>query len=189
MAVGVAVEPRVQAASRMPDSHRQPRSGHCGRRAGCVVIGILIPQKQIDNSPSPTTLASMPSSLKILCLSAEVAPFAKTGGLGDVAWTLNVPLGIGALRVPAGVFQSQLPGSDVPVYFIAQRSLFDRPEIYGYADDPYRFSFFSRAALDLTLALDWRPDIIHAHDWHTAPAVTWLPTAGQAHDRYPRLPR
>src|SRR3990172_1441390 len=226
MAVGVAVEPRVQAASRMPDSHRQPRSGHCGRRAGCVVIGILIPQKQIDNSPSPTTLASMPSSLKILCLSAEVAPFAKTGGLGDVAgslpkalralghdvrvvmpayqsleakgrageldampWALNVPLGIGTLRVPAGVFQSQLPGSDVPVYFIAQRSLFDRPEIYDYADDSYRFSFFSRAALDLTLALDWRPDIVHAHDWHTAPAVTWLPTAGQAHDRYPRLPR
>ena len=167
----------------------------------------------------------MPSSLKILCLSAEVAPFAKTGGLGDVAgslpkalralghdvrvvmpayqsleakgrageldampWTLNVPLGIGALRVPAGVFQSQLPGSDVPVYFIAQRSLFDRPEIYGYADDPYRFSFFSRAALDLTLALDWRPDIVHAHDWHTAPAVTWLATAGQADDRYRGLP-
>ena len=167
----------------------------------------------------------MPSSLKILCLSAEVAPFAKTGGLGDVAgslpkalralghdvrvvmpayqsleakgrageldampWTLNVPLGIGALRVPAGVFQSRLPGSDVPVYFIAQRSLFDRPEIYGYADDPYRFSFFSRAALDLTLALDWRPDIVHAHDWHTAPAVTWLATAGQADDRYRGLP-
>ena len=167
----------------------------------------------------------MPSSLKILCLSAEVAPFAKTGGLGDVAgslpkalralghdvrvvmpayqsleakgrageldampWALNVPLGIGALRVPAGVFQSQLPGSDVPVYFIAQRSLFDRPEIYGYADDPYRFSFFSRAALDLTLALDWRPDIVHAHDWHTAPAVTWLATAGQADDRYRGLP-
>ena len=165
----------------------------------------------------------MPQPLKILFLSAEVAPFAKTGGLGDVAgslpkalralghdvrvvmpayqsleakgragefeampWALNVPLGVGYL--PAGVFHSALPGSDVPVYFIAERSLFDRPEIYGYYDDPYRFTFFSRAALDLCLALDWRPDIVHAHDWHSAPAITWLATAGQAEDRYRSIP-
>lgn len=155
----------------------------------------------------------MTQSLKILFISAEVAPFAKAGGLGDVAGslpkalaalghdvrvvmpaylqiengyegvspmpgTLHVPVGSGT--VEAGVFQGQLPGSAVPVYFIAERTLFARPEIYGYGDDPYRFAFFSRAALALTQALDWRPDLLHAHDWHTAPAVTWLATAGQA---------
>ncbi len=163
--------------------------------------------------------------LKILFLSSEIAPFSKTGGLGDVAGSLpialralghdvrvampayqpieeglhtgryelralplelRVPMGIGP--VPAGVLESHLPGSDVPVYFIAERHMFDRPQIYGYWDDVGRFAFFSRAALDLIPALDWRPDIVHAHDWHTAPAVTWLATAGQADDRYRGIP-
>ncbi|HEX5270607.1 MAG TPA: glycogen/starch synthase, partial [Gemmataceae bacterium] len=64
-----------------------------------------------------------------------------------------------------------------------------RPFFYGYRDDAYRFAFFSRAALDLVLAaLDWRPDVVHAHDWHTAPAVAWLATAGQCDPRYAGLP-
>ena len=164
----------------------------------------------------------MSEPLKILFLSAEVAPFAKRGGLGDVAGSLpkalsamghdvrvvmpayrvieqgsvgvtamdlmlDVPVYPGPMR--AGVFEGRLPGSDVPIYFVAQRDLFDRPEIYGYDDDVYRFAFFSRAALDLAFAaLGWRPDLVHANDWHTAPAVTWLATAGQADRRYRDVP-
>lgn len=163
----------------------------------------------------------MSSRLRILILSAEVAPFAKTGGLGDVAGalpkalaslghdvrvvmpayqaqeravrageggfaplpgTLTVPTGGGPIE--AGVIQTVLPGSDVPVYLIAERSLFDRPNIYGYDDDPYRFAFFSRAALELTAALGFRPDVVHAHDWHSAPAVMWLDTAGRVDGRF-----
>lgn len=167
----------------------------------------------------------MPNTLRILFLSAEVVPFAKTGGLGDVGGSLpkalralghdvrvvmpayraieegyhsgrfnlkaipgqlNVPTGAGV--IPAGVFEGTLPGSDVPIYFIAERNLFDRPNIYGYSDDPYRFAFFSRAALELTLALSWQPHVVHAHDWHAAPAVTWLATAGQSHGRFRGIP-
>jgi starch synthase len=165
--------------------------------------------------------------LKILLLSAEVAPFAKAGGLADVCGslpkaiaalghdvrvvmpayqpveaalrngedgvrthpvTLQVPLGY--QKTPAGVFEARLPGSNVPVYFIAERHYFgDRAFFYGYKDDPYRFAFFSRAALDLLIAaLGWRPDVVHAHDWHTAAAVTWLATAGQTDPRYAGLP-
>ncbi|MGH2523916.1 MAG: glycogen synthase, partial [Anaerolineales bacterium] len=94
----------------------------------------------------------------------------------------------GAGLLPAGVFAGQLPGSDVPVYFIAERNLFDRPDLYGYWDDAYRFAFFSRAALELTLALGWRPDVVHGHDWHSAPALTWLATAGQADGRLRGIP-
>jgi starch synthase len=159
--------------------------------------------------------------MRILILSAEVAPFAKTGGLGDVAGALPKALaklghdvrvvlpayreqeraagsGDGALvalpvelmvptgggPIAAGVLQSTLPGSGVPVYFIAERELFDRPNLYGYDDDPYRFAFFTRAALELTTVLGWRPDIVHAHDWHAAPAVMWLATAGRADSRF-----
>jgi len=167
----------------------------------------------------------MKESLKILFLSAEVAPFAKKGGLGDVAGSLpkalkdmghdvrvvmpayqNIEEGVsggrydlqihsGQLQVPlagrtfpAGIFEGRLPGSEVPIYFIAEKNMFNRPEIYGYADDPYRFAFFSRAALDLTVALNWRPNILHAHDWHTGPAVNWLATNGQADPHFHGIP-
>lgn len=95
---------------------------------------------------------------------------------------LSVPTGEGVL--PAGVFQGMLPNSQVPIYFIAEGSLFNRPSLYGYGDDAYRFAFFSRAALELTNALAWKPDIVHAHDWHTAPALTWLATAGQGYEQF-----
>jgi starch synthase len=90
--------------------------------------------------------------------------------------------------VAAGVFEGRLPGSDVPIYFIAERNLFGRAKVYGYDDDPYRFAYFSRAALNLTEALEWRPHVVHAHDWHTAPAVTWLSTAGQGFDHFRGVP-
>ena len=164
----------------------------------------------------------MDNPLKILFLSAEVSPFAKRGGLGDVGGSLPkalkamghdvrvvmpayqniergfkgveatemklfVPMGIGLIQ--AGVLEGRLPGSDVPIYFIAERNLFDRPEVYGYQDDPYRFAFFSRAALDLLIAaMGWRPDVVHAHDWHSAPAITWLATSGQYDPRYRNIP-
>jgi starch synthase len=165
--------------------------------------------------------------LKILFLSAEVAPFAKTGGLADVCGslpkalsalghevrvvmpayapieaaqttgkfavrahplTLRVPMG--NQLIPAGVLGATLPGSDVCVSCIAERELFgERWDIYGYKDDPYRFAFFSRAALDFIIAaLGWRPDVVHAHDWHTAGAITWLATTGQHDERYANLP-
>jgi starch synthase len=42
--------------------------------------------------------------------------------------------------------------------------------------DGYKFTFFSLAALELARRLDWSPDILHANDWHTAPAIyaLWL---------------
>ncbi|HET6445794.1 MAG TPA: glycogen synthase [candidate division Zixibacteria bacterium] len=167
----------------------------------------------------------MQNPLKILFISSEVAPFAKIGGLGDVAGSLPKALremghdvrvvmpaygsieqavrsgqggveplpgqllvSMGGSIYPAGVFEGRLPGSDVPIYFIAEWNLFDRDQIYGYEDDPYRFAFFSRAAIELARGLEFRPDILHANDWHTAPAVTWLATTGQAEDYHRGIP-
>lgn len=165
--------------------------------------------------------------LKILFLSAEVAPFAKLGGLADVCGslpkalaalghdvrvvmpayasieadlhagrngirshplTLSVPTGSGF--IPTGVLEATLPGSSVPIFFIAERHRFgERNQVYGYGDDPLRFAFFCRAALDLIVAaLGWRPDVVHAHDWHAAPAIAWLATVGQQDRRYAGLP-
>jgi starch synthase len=163
----------------------------------------------------------MSNPLRILFLSAEVAPFAKRGGLGDVGGSLpkalhalghdvrvvmpayaNIEAGYagveampGHMHVPMrgtvminGVFRGRLPNSDVPIYFIAERNLLGRPEVYGYQDDAYRFAFYCRAALELMAILNWRPHLVHANDWHTAPAVTWLATAARADHRLRNIP-
>jgi starch synthase len=37
-----------------------------------------------------------------------------------------------------------------------------------------KFGFFSVAALEACRALGWQPDVVHANDWHTGPAVCWI---------------
>ncbi|XP_068658248.1 probable starch synthase 4, chloroplastic/amyloplastic isoform X2 [Aristolochia californica] len=59
----------------------------------------------------------------------------------------------------------------IPVYFIESHHpsrFFWRGQFYGEHDDFKRFSFFSRAALELLLQAGKKPDIIHCHDWQTA---------------------
>ncbi len=47
-----------------------------------------------------------------------------------------------------------------------------------------KFIFFSLAALFSCQALGWKPDVVHANDWHTGTAVQWLVTAGRLNDYY-----
>ena len=146
--------------------------------------------------------------LKILLLAAEVVPFAKTGGLAEVAGAL--PKAVGALghdirlamprygRIdprkfqleevvppfevpihrttePARILQSHL-GANVPVYMVDNAKYFDREGIYMYPDDADRFIFFCRAILQALKHLEWQPDVIHCHDWHTAIVPNLLKT-------------
>jgi starch synthase len=63
-------------------------------------------------------------------------------------------------------------------YFIHSHEYFDRRGIYGYSDgfqdNDRRFIFLCRAAFELAKALDFRPDVVHAHDYHTAPMMPML---------------
>jgi starch synthase len=49
----------------------------------------------------------------------------------------------------------------------SQDFFFDRNCYYGCDDDPMRFAFFSKAALEFLLRSNKRPDVIHCHDWQT----------------------
>ncbi len=69
---------------------------------------------------------------------------------------------------------------DLPVYLIWDQKYFSaREKIYGFNDDPQRFTFFSRAIIAALHALPWKPDVIHANDWHTAPVIAWLDSYGR----------
>lgn len=47
------------------------------------------------------------------------------------------------------------------------KNFFNRSSLYGHNDDPERFAFFCRAALEFLYKSGKRPDIIHCHDWQT----------------------
>ena len=154
----------------------------------------------------------MPDSLKILFVSAECVPFAKTGGLGDVAGALPVYLKklghevsvvmpfysfidcekykitgvIDKMSVQMGPEQiickvcKTFINNEVPVYFIDYEPYFGRSDIYhdnnfnDYQDNPIRFTFLSKAALQLCHELRYKTDIVHANDWHTAILPAYL---------------
>ena len=65
---------------------------------------------------------------------------------------------------------------DIPVYMVDNAKYFDREGIYMYPDDAQRFIFYCRAVLDALKLLEWQPDVIHCHDWHTAIVPNWLST-------------
>lgn len=65
----------------------------------------------------------------------------------------------------------------VLIYFI------DNEEYFGgekpYSDPLYdleKFGFFSKAALAILPSIDFRPDIVHCHDWHTGLVPVYLKT-------------
>lgn len=82
------------------------------------------------------------------------------------------PVQIAWRRQNAVLWQTEYNG--VIFYFVDQPYYFDRSGYYGYFDDAERFAFFSQAVLALIDKLDYHPDIIHAHDWHTALVPIYL---------------
>jgi starch synthase len=84
------------------------------------------------------------------------------------------PLGVdvGGTAEWARTWETVLPGSRVPAYFLENHIHFARPEVYtgpwgAHADNDLRFAFFCRGALALCQQLSWIPDVIHCHDWTT----------------------
>ena len=52
-------------------------------------------------------------------------------------------------------------------YFIEHQGYFERDALYGYEDDGERFAYFQKAVLEMLNQLDFFPEIMHCHDWHT----------------------
>jgi len=108
-------------------------------------------------------------------------------GLKPLPGTLVVPMGIIG-DMYCGVSEGRLPSSGVPVYFLEHEAFYGRDGIYGngnegFMDNDNRFVFLSRATLELCKMLNFAPDLIHAHDWHTAAVPVFLNTLYR-HDRY-----
>jgi starch synthase len=106
--------------------------------------------------------------------SVEIGRLQRIGG------PLGVPVGGG--EEWCAVYASRIPDSDVTVYFLDHEVLYGRDGVYGtrmepsFRDNLRRFTVLSRGALQLAKALDFVPDVIHAHDWPAALSSVYLNT-------------
>ena len=133
--------------------------------------------------------------MRIAMACSEANPFVKTGGLADVTYALSKQLvSLGEEVVVVLPYYNQIKAKNLPLefigtimvemswrkesanilscykdgikfYFLENRHYFERDNIYGYFDDGERFAFYSLAFVKLLQEVNFKPDIVHAHDW------------------------
>jgi starch synthase len=164
--------------------------------------------------------------IRVLYITAELYPWVKSGGLGDVAAALPPALiaqgvdvrlllpgfrgfldafpGItdvrrletpfAAERVRVGL--ARLPGSeslaylvDHPAFYVRPGNPYAGPDGGDWPDNHRRFGLFGWVAAELARGADrnWRPDILHGHDWHVGLAPAYLAARPPAEGHVPSV--
>lgn len=125
-------------------------------------------------------LADVAGALPAALAAAGAEPRLLVPGFPAIREALSQECAVAPVALPwsegrAALLRGRLPGFDVPVYVLDAPGLFDRPgnpysDAAGvaYADNHRRFALLGLAAARLAEGVDgaWRPDIVHAHDWH-----------------------
>jgi len=164
--------------------------------------------------------------MRVLYITAELYPWVKSGGLGDVAAALppalidqgvdlrlllpgfrgfldafpgltdvaRLPTPFAAERIRMGL--ARLPGGANPAYLVDHPPFYDRsgnlyasPDGSDWPDNHRRFGLFGWAAAELARGADpnWRPDLLHVHDWHAGLAPAYLAAHPPPEARVPTL--
>lgn len=133
--------------------------------------------------------------MKIVNVASEANPLVKSGGLGDVVYSLSRELAKANHEVSIILpyfktvkdknIDAEYLGYDyvdlswrhqyigifkkvidgVNYYLIDNEQYFGRDGLYGYDDDGERFAYFALAAQKIIAKLSLKPDIVHVHDW------------------------
>jgi starch synthase len=130
----------------------------------------------------PKSLAAMDTQVRVMLPKYEDIP---------AQWREQCTL-VASFKVQVG-WRNQYCGLEtlthegITYYFIDNEFYFKRSGLYGYGDDGERFAFFCQAALESLIRLDWVPDILHAHDWHTALIPVFLKAHYSGHSTLNRV--
>jgi len=127
-------------------------------------------------------VGSLPGALVALGHEVRIA----IPGYGSIDWPGLKPQWRTMFPVPhsggaqtAEIFETAIQG--VPVWLVTGPPIPRDDRIYGSSidEDGPKFIFFALAGLWAAQALDWKPDVVHAHDYHAGAAIYWLATHGR----------
>ena len=128
---------------------------------------------------------ALPAALRVLGHDVRLA----MPGYGAIDWPRYAPERRARFDVPhvhgaqpSEIYETRI--RETPVFLVTGPPIPRDQRIYGSGidEDSPKFIFFSLAALFSCQALGWKPDILHANDWHTGAAVLWLATQGPRND-------
>lgn len=139
-------------------------------------------------------VAALPRALASLghdCI--VIMPLYRCIRLGKVVpemTELRLSIPIRNHMVNGTIWKATLPGTNIPVYLIAQPEYFERDnrkngttfyqytkedgKLADYEDNCERYVFFCRAVLETLRLIDYWPNVLHCNDWHTGLVPTYL---------------
>lgn len=101
--------------------------------------------------------------------------------LEPLAWSFKIPIGTSEEVMTASMARDRRSG--LKICFIGNAHYFNRRGLYfhhdtkeDFADNDERFAFFSRSVLEAARKLDFRPGIVHLHDWQAGLIAVYLKT-------------
>lgn len=134
------------------------------KTGGLADVARVLPIELQNNDVDVAIMMPCYPQVKALLHPGQEAPEQMTMQLGSKHYVYHV---------------HELSPFGVPVYAIDCPEYYDRDRPYDdgqheYADNGERFAFFALAALQTTQMLNFKPDIVHCNDWHTALAPFYL---------------
>lgn len=137
------------------------------------VVAALPPALLAAGADARLLLPGMPAILTALARSRKVAEFGPAFGAARVA------LRLGRFKGGSGEPAVQAYVIDAPWLYARDGGPYQGPDGQPWGDNLQRFALLGWVAAQLAAGgLDpaWRPDILHAHDWHAALACSYLRT-------------
>jgi starch synthase len=129
-------------------------------------------------------LGALPSALARIGWDATVV-LPKYRGVEAGAPVETFPITVGGFTRDAAFFEAPL-ADGARAILVGCPDLYERDALYGqgsadYPDNPRRFAFLVRAALELAARRDAPPAVVHAHDWQAGLAPVYLRTLYASH--------
>lgn len=162
-------------------------------RIGDKVISVLFVAAEayplIKSGGLGDVAGALPAALRRLGVDARLMmPCYK--GIRDIVPNLSSGPSLGPIfdGLYARILTGYLPGSDLPLMLVDCPPLYNRtggayqtPNGADWPDNYLRFGLLARAAALTAIAGEvagWRPDIVHANDWHTGLIPYYLKSWG-----------
>lgn len=109
-------------------------------------------------------------------------------GIKPVPGKFSIPFGGDSIEVSL----AQTKSDGATVIFVVNEKYFGRDEVYGtekgdYPDQNERYIFFSRAVLGACKFINFKPDVLHCHDWQTGIIPAYIKTLYKTDEFFARV--